>query len=69
MNVDDGLFKRMVDDLVEYSQYDSELVDAIRWLDSRAFKQGITFYDAVFECLYKHDSNNKAKDWLRHKDD
>ena len=58
-------FSKMVDELVEFSQYDPELADGVRWLDGQANKKGITFYDAVFEVLYKHDVNQKASDWLR----
>jgi len=54
----------MVDDLVVFSEYDPELADGIKWLDEQAKKKGITFYDMVFEVLYKHDVNQKAKDWL-----
>ena len=54
----------MVDELVVFSQYDPELADSIKWLDDQAQKKGITFYDMVFETLYKHDVNQKANDWL-----
>ncbi len=57
-------FSKMVDELVEFSEYDPELADGIRWLDVQAQKKGITFYDMVFEVLYKHDVNSKAKEWL-----
>lgn len=57
-------FTKMVDELVEFSQYDPELADGIKWLDSQAQKKGISFYDMVFEVLYKHDIDSKAKKWL-----
>ena len=57
-------FTKMVDELVEFSEYDPELADGIKWLDSQAQKKGITFYDMVFEVLYKHDINSKARNWL-----
>ena len=57
-------FTNMVDELVEFSEHDPELSDGIKWLDGQAQKQGLTFYDMVFEILYKHDVNSKAKDWL-----
>jgi hypothetical protein len=59
-----AFFTKMVDELVEFSQYDPELADGIRWLDSQAQKKGISFYDMVFEVLYKHDIDSKAKKWL-----
>ena len=60
-------FTKMVDELVEFSEYDPELADGIRWLDEQAQKKGISFYDMVFEVLYKHDINSKAKNWLNNK--
>ncbi len=59
-----AFFSKMVDELVEFSEYDPELSDGIKWLDEQAQHKGITFYDMVFEVLYKHDVNSKAKDWL-----
>jgi len=57
-------FTKMVDELVEFSEYDPELSDGIRWLDEQAQKKGLSFYDMVYEVLYKHDVNSKAKEWL-----
>jgi len=59
-----NFFSKMVDELVELSEHDSELTDKIRWLDDQAQKKGITFYDMIFEVLYRHDINSKAKEWL-----
>ena len=59
-----AFFSKMVDELVEFSEYDPELADGIKWLDDQAQKKGITFYDMVFEVLYKHDVNSKAKEWI-----
>ncbi len=60
-------FYKMVDELVEFSEYDPELSDGIKWLDAQAQKKGLTFYDMVFEVLYKHDINSKAKEWINSK--
>ena len=57
-------FTNMVDELVEFSEHDPELSDGIKWLDVQSQKKGLSFYDMVFEVLYKHDVNSKAKDWL-----
>ena len=57
-------FTKMVDELIEFSEYDSELADGIKWLDDQAQKKGISFYDMVFEVLYKHDVDSKAQEWL-----
>lgn len=58
-------FNAMIDELVAFSEFDKELKDGIRWVDEQAKKKGISFYDAVFDILYKHDVNQKAVDWLR----
>ena len=57
-------FTRMVDELVEFSEHDPELSDGLKWLDGEAQKKGLSFYDMVYQVLYKHDVNSKAKDWL-----
>ena len=57
-------FTKMIDELVEFSEYDHELSDGIKWLDEQAQKKGLTFYDMVYQVLYRHDVNSKAKDWL-----
>ena len=57
-------FTKMIDELVEFSEYDPELSDGIKWLEEQAQKKGLTFYDMVYQVLYRHDVNSKAKDWL-----
>ncbi len=57
-------FTKMIDELVEFSEYDPELSDGIKWLDEQAQKTGLPFYDMVYQVLYRHDVNSKAKDWL-----
>jgi len=57
-------FTKMVDELVEFSEYDPELSDGLKWLDGEAQKKGLSFYDMVYQVLYKHDVNSKAKEWL-----
>jgi len=57
-------FTKMVDELVEFSDHDPELSDGLKWLDGEAQKKGLSFYDMVYQVLYKHDVNSKAKEWL-----
>ena len=57
-------FTKMVDELVELSEHDPELSDGLKWLDGEAQKKGLSFYDMVYQVLYKHDVNSKAKEWL-----
>ncbi len=54
----------MVDELVEFSEYDPELAEGLRWIDSEAQKRGITFYEMVFHVLHRYDADTRAKDWL-----
>lgn len=60
-------FTKMVDDLVEFSGSDPELAHGIRWLDNQAQKKGITFYDMVFEVLYKHGLDSSTTHWMSSK--
>ena len=65
MKITDGtFFTRMVDELVEFAEHDPELKDCLQWVDSEAQKKGISFYDMVYQVLYRHDVNSKARDWL-----
>ena len=57
-------FTKMVDELVEFSEHDPELSDGLKWLDGEAQKNGLSFYDMVYQVLYSHDVNSKAKEWL-----
>ena len=64
MSESNTFFTKMIDELVEFSEYDPELSDGIKWLDAEAQKKGLTFYDMVYQVLYRHDVNSKAKNWL-----
>lgn len=57
-------FTKMVDELVEFAGTDPELAQGIRWLDDQAQKKNISFYDMVFEVLYRHDISDRAKQWV-----
>lgn len=58
----------MVDNLVDFAiQNDEELLSGIKWLDSLAQKEGVSFYDKVYEVLLKKDNQDKAKIWLQTK--
>ena len=59
-----NFFTKMVDELIDFSEFDPELADGIKWLDTQAQEKGISFYDMVFEVLYRHDVDSKAKSWL-----
>ena len=63
-----SFFTKMVDELVEFSEYDPELKDGITWLDGLAQKKGISFYAQVYDILIKHDINIKAKQWMRERE-
>ena len=60
-----NFFKKMLDELVDFSEFDPELAYGIKWLDAQAQKKGITFYDMVYEVLYTTDINSKARNWLK----
>ena len=71
MNIDEKLsptFCKMVDDLVLYANWaDNELAEAIKWLDEIAVRENVSFYNKVYDVLYKNDINKKAKEWLNTK--
>ncbi len=60
-------FQMLVDELIEFSKKDPELADGIKWLDEQAIKQGVTFYDKVYEILFQYDVSQNAKKWLNDK--
>ena len=62
-----SFFCKMVDEIVEFADYDSELAEGLRWADAQAWKKGISFYDMVYQVLYNHDVKEKAKEWLEKK--
>jgi hypothetical protein len=64
-NTDNSFFTMMCDEQVKISEHDPELASGIKWLDDQAQKRGISFYDMVFDVLYRYDINKKAKNWLR----
>lgn len=59
-----AFFTKIVDELVGISEHDPELAQGIKWLDDQARKKGVTFYDMVFEVLYRHDIDSKAREWI-----
>ncbi len=62
------LFRDNIDELIKFAyKYDPELVDGIKWLDGKAQKKGISFYEMTYEVLEKHDVKENAKEWLRDK--
>lgn len=58
------VFEDVVDGLVESSDGDPELASALRWIDSEAQRRGVTFYDMVFEVLYRRDVCMRAGRWM-----
>lgn len=59
------IFNKMVDDLVDFAlKHDEELVSGIKWLDTQAQKDGVSFYDKVYQVLLKKEAQDKAKQWL-----
>lgn len=60
-------FKKTVDGLVELSENDKELSDKIKYIDELAMKNGVDFYQQVFIILYKHQTEQNAKDWVKTK--
>ena len=53
----------MVDNMIDLAQHDPELLDGIQWLDKISIREGISFYDKVYELLGKKSADDKAKAW------
>jgi hypothetical protein len=64
-----AFFKKMVDELVDFGQYDPDLKEGLEWLDNKAREQGCSFYDMVFQVLGNYDQNARVKKWVRDRDD
>ena len=64
MQLGQDVFEDMIDGLVESSSGDAELAEALRWLDMEARRRGISFYDMVFEVLYRRDICVRAGRWM-----
>jgi len=62
-------FTMMVDEIVlEYHETnDLEGLDGCRWLDEQARKENKSFYQKVFDVLYKHDLKERAEKWMKTK--
>ena len=57
-------FIQIVDELVSYAENDEELAAGIKWLDLQSQSRGITFYEMIFEVLYRNDIDERARDWI-----
>jgi len=62
-------FHNLVDELVFYAENDPILEGAITWLDEKAQKEGITFYDMVEKTLGKAIAREKAAEWMKKKNE
>ena len=58
-------FTNMVDELVEFSEYDPELAEGLKWIDGEAQKRGLDFYEMVFIVLHRYDVDQKADEFVR----
>jgi hypothetical protein len=57
-------FINMVDELVlDMAPFDTELDEGIKYLDEQAQKEGITFYEKIFQVLHIYDIDEKTKEW------
>jgi hypothetical protein len=57
-------FTNMVDELVlDLAPFDTELDEGIKYLDEQAQKEGITFYEKIFQVTHNYMIEEKAKEW------
>ncbi len=64
---DNEFFKDMLDELVDFSEYDHTLAEGLRWIDSQAQKRGISFYQMCYIVLDKLNNHERTKEWLASK--
>ena len=66
-----SIFVDVVDDLVRISEDDPDLAKGLRWIDAQAQRRGISFYEMIFEVLYKCDNSGLSdtidtpSEWLK----
>ena len=58
-------FKKMVDDLVLYSEYEPELAEGLRWLDQQARYEQLDIYQMVMKAMMINEAKSRARNWLR----
>ena len=57
----DTFFNKMVDELIDFAEFDPKLKEGIKWLDEQALKEGLTFYEMVHKVLSKRDDDLLSK--------
>jgi hypothetical protein len=60
-----NFFKQQVDELVQSSDKDPHLKEALGWVDEQAKKHDVSFYEMIFHILYRYHMDNKARQWAR----
>ena len=63
-----GLFTRVVDDLILRSLNDTKLAESIRWIDIQSQKNGISFYEMAYIITDKQMTKKRAQEWLKTKE-
>lgn len=64
----DSEFKKLVDELILFSEFDPELADGIKWLDTtEKYNPNLNFYERVWYIMLKKENSDKAKEWLAEK--
>lgn len=60
-------FKKMTDEIIEFSQFDTELADELRWIDLQSREKNMDFYEMMYLVLSKYGANKMASDWMKSK--
>jgi hypothetical protein len=58
-------FTRIVDDLVLASENDEGFTEVIKWVDTQSQKNGISFYEMVYNITDKLLTKKRAQHFLR----
>ncbi len=50
-------FKKMVDEVILISELDPDLAENLRWVNSQANQNNISFYQMIFYILHRNKKN------------
>ena len=55
-------FKKMVDEVILFSELDPDLAENLRWVNSQANQNNISFYQMIFYILNRNKKNIHISD-------
>ena len=59
--VSSDFFIKVCDKMVELAEDDPEAKEDLRWLDEQGRKKGLSFYDVVFDMMYRNNIDARLR--------